>query len=79
MATPTPTVDTERITGMTTTTTPETRGRIAYTAYGRITGFKNFQGDEMPTFDNLPPQIKRAWITAANVIWDLATKGNATL
>lgn len=62
-----------------TTTTPESRARIAYTAYGRVTEFKNFRGDPMPVFDELPEQIKQAWIAAAGVIWDLATTGRAVL
>ena len=62
-----------------TTTTPESRARIAYTAYGRITDFKNFQGNPMPVFDDLPEQIRKAWESAAGVIWDLATTGRATL
>lgn len=64
---------------MTTTTTPESRARIAYTAYGRKTGFKNFRGDPMPAFDDLPETIRDAWIAAAGVIWDLATTGRATI
>ena len=62
-----------------TTTTPESRARIAYTAYGKVTGFKNFQGNPMPLFEDLPPQIKEAWISAAGTIWDLATTGTATI
>jgi hypothetical protein len=62
-----------------TTTTPESRARIAYTAYGRKTGFKNFRGDPMPTFDELGETIQAAWIAAAGVIWDLATTGTATI
>ena len=62
-----------------TTTTPESRARIAYTAYGRKTDFKNFMGNPMPIFDELPEPIREAWIAAAGVIWDLATTGRATL
>jgi len=62
-----------------TTTTPESRARIAYAAYGRVTGFKNFRGDPMPIFDDLPEQIQEAWKKAANTIWDLATTGQATI
>jgi hypothetical protein len=62
-----------------TTTTPESRARIAYTAYGRVTDFKNFQGNPMPMFDDLPDRIKEAWISAAGTIWDLATTGKATI
>lgn len=62
-----------------TTTTPESRARIAYTAYGRKVDFKNFQGGPMPVFDDLPERIRGAWIAAAGVIWDLATTGHAQI
>ena len=62
-----------------TTTTRESRARIAYIAYGRVTGFKNFRGDPMPAFDDLPDQIRQAWEAAAGVIWDLGTTGKAVL
>lgn len=62
-----------------TTTTPESRARIAYTAYGKVTDFKNFQGDPMPLFDELPEKIRDAWVASAGVIWDLATTGRATI
>jgi hypothetical protein len=62
-----------------TTTTPESRARIAYTAYGRVTGFRNFLGEPMPDFDNLPPKIQEAWTNAARVIWEIATTGRTEL
>lgn len=62
-----------------TTTTPESRARIAYTAYGRKTAFKNYRGEPMPAFDELSETIQAAWIAAAGVIWDLATTGTATI
>lgn len=62
-----------------TTTTPESRARIAYTAYGRVTDFKNFRGEPMPAFDDLPLKIREAWEKAANTIWDLAKTGRATI
>lgn len=62
-----------------TTTTPESRARIAYTAYGRKTDFKNYRGEPMPAFDDLGETIQQAWIAAAGVIWDIATTGRATL
>jgi hypothetical protein len=62
-----------------TTTTPESRARIAYTAYGRKVNFKNYRGEPMPPFDELGEQIQGAWIAAAGVIWDLATTGRATI
>jgi hypothetical protein len=62
-----------------TTTTPESRGRIAYTAYCRKVGFRGINGDELPSFDDLPDAIREAWIGSAGVIWDLATTGKATI
>lgn len=63
----------------TTTTTPESRARLAYTAYGRTVGYKNFQGDQMPVFDELPQQIRKAWENAARVIWEIATTGKSVV
>lgn len=37
----------------------------AYLAYGKVTDFKNFQGNPMPEFADLPPTIQAAWIAAA--------------
>jgi hypothetical protein len=36
----------------------------AYRAYSASTGNKNFRGDPMPTFDDLPQPIKTAWEAA---------------
>jgi hypothetical protein len=36
----------------------------AYTAYGRVTDFKNFAGGEMPSWEVLPAQIRLAWTAA---------------
>jgi hypothetical protein len=62
-----------------TTTTPETRAQIAYTAYGKAVGFKAHDGNDMPMFASLPPKRQAAWAAAADVIWSLATTGRATL
>jgi hypothetical protein len=62
-----------------TTTTRESRARIAYTAYGRTVNFKDHRGEPMPLFDDLTPAVREAWIVSANVIWDLATTGHASL
>jgi hypothetical protein len=44
----------------------------AYREYGRITDFKNFRGEPMPEFKNLPEKIQKAWRSAvAQVILDL--------
>jgi hypothetical protein len=64
---------------MRTSTDPESRARIAYTAYGRVTEFKNSLGEPMPTFDALPPKIREAWINAARVVWEIATTGTTTV
>jgi hypothetical protein len=38
----------------------------AYARYGAVTDFKNFQGNPMPKFDELPDTIKRAWEAAVS-------------
>lgn len=55
--------------------------RLAYAAYGKTTDFKNFQGNPMPEFDNLPEKIKEAWSAActsvaADVVEEIAEKVN---
>jgi len=62
-----------------TTTTPESRAQLAYTAYGKAVDFRNKDGDEMPPWHELPEAIQAAWVSAAGVIWDLATTGHATM
>jgi hypothetical protein len=42
--------------------------KAAYKAYGKTTGNKNYQGLEMPTWDNLTPTIRSAWINAAQEV-----------
>lgn len=41
---------------------------LAYNAYGSVTGFKNYQGQPMPSFDQLPETIKQAWERAARTV-----------
>lgn len=38
--------------------------RTAYDAYGASVEWKNYQGLPMPTFEDLPPRIKDAWVAA---------------
>ena len=38
----------------------------AYNAYGGVTDFKNFQGNPMPKWEELPPKIQEAWQAACN-------------
>jgi hypothetical protein len=33
----------------------------AYQAYGSVTNWKNYKGDPMPSFEELPPKIQEAW------------------
>jgi hypothetical protein len=40
-------------------------GEIAYQAYGQTTDFKNFQGNPMPKWEELPDKIKEAWMNAS--------------
>lgn len=61
-----------------TTTTPESRARIAYTAY-----LRGVHGTAVPpsspTFDELPAREREGWRKASGVLWDLATTGRATI
>lgn len=43
----------------------ETRASNLYHAYGSVTDFKNFQGNPMPEWSDLPDKIKAAWEAAA--------------
>ncbi|MER7697026.1 hypothetical protein [Streptomyces sp. NPDC096095] len=40
----------------------------AYAAYARATGNKNFQGDPMPAWADLPAPISAAWQLAAEAV-----------
>lgn len=40
----------------------------AYRAYAASTGGKNFRGDPMPAFDQLPDAIRTAWEVAARQV-----------
>lgn len=42
--------------------------RVAYAAYGKRTDNKNFRGEEMPKFDELPETIREAWRDAAAAV-----------
>lgn len=61
-----------------TTTTPESRARIAFIAYCRAR--YGVEGAMlMPLFDQLPDEERAGWLKASDVLWKLATTGQATL
>ncbi len=65
---------------MATITTPESRGRIAYTAYCKslvLQGQRTW--DQLPPFDRLVLHDRDAWMRAADVLWTLATTGGFEL
>lgn len=43
-------------------------GEIAYIAYGNYVEWKNFQGERMPDFADLPPKIQNAWRVSAEAV-----------
>ncbi len=45
---------------------PVALARETYHAYGQVTGFRNFQGNPMPGWDDLGESIQAAWIAAAD-------------
>lgn len=42
------------------------RAMAAYAAYGKTTDFKNFQGNPMPAWADLPDKIREAWVNASD-------------
>lgn len=50
--------------------------RLAYSAYGSHVGWKNFQGDRMPYFEDLTPTIKDAWQASAEFVVKYVTRKN---
>lgn len=62
-----------------TTSTPETRGQICYTAYCKRVDFKSVHGEDLPMWHEVRADLRAAWIAAADVIWQLATTGSATI
>jgi hypothetical protein len=50
---------------------PEELAKNAYLQYGSVTDMKNYQGNPMPDFENLPDKIKEAWKLAAIYCYDL--------
>lgn len=46
----------------------DTLARLAYTAYGSATGYRNFRGEPMPEFDDLGASIQNTWRTATQAV-----------
>lgn len=42
----------------------------AYRAYGQSTGNKNFRGEEMPKWEELPEPIRTAWKAAVKFVFE---------
>lgn len=57
-----------------TTIHGKTYEETAYEAYGKVTDFKNFQGNPMPAFKDLPEKIQEAWKAAAQAIYDVTVE-----
>jgi len=57
-----------------TTTTPESRGLIAYVAYGRLLD-GGARPLTRPAFASLRTHEQDAWVAAAGRVWSLATEG----
>jgi hypothetical protein len=45
--------------------------KAGYEAYAASTGNKNFRGEEMPKFEELPESVINAWIAAVCHVCDL--------
>lgn len=48
--------------------------RIAYEAYAKVTGGKNFLGEPMPEWSSLPQPIRDAWDAATGAVIDAWSK-----
>ena len=47
----------------------------AYQAYGESTEWKNFRGDKMPEWEELPESIQKAWRAASIAVVEHWPKG----
>lgn len=50
-------------------------GKHAYKVYARTTDNKNYQGNEMPMWEDLTPTIQQAWMNAADAIVEVSKEG----
>jgi hypothetical protein len=42
--------------------------KAAYAAYAQVTEWKNYQGYQMPQYENLSEKIQQAWIAACKEV-----------
>jgi hypothetical protein len=54
--------------------TSEDLAITAYQAYGDAVEWKNFRGEPMPRFDELPDRIRLAWQKACEAVVPLASE-----
>jgi hypothetical protein len=46
----------------------EPLAKLAYQAYGKVTDGKNYQGQPMPAWEDLPEEIREAWAAAVTEV-----------
>jgi len=51
--------------------------RLAYAAYGAHTDNKNFQGNPMPEWHDLPRKIRQAWCKASSAVVNITASALA--
>ena len=49
----------------------------AYGHYGAVVDFKNFRGEPMPEFDELPENIRKAWHDATRFAYNQGSAAQA--
>ena len=49
--------------------------KSAYLAYAAVTDNKNFRGEEMPKYEDLPDRIKDAWNAAVRQVGSIYESG----
>lgn len=56
---------------------PDLMGKVAYQAYGESTGGKKHDGTPLMTWEELRPDIQKAWIAAGSCsarLWEIANR-----
>jgi hypothetical protein len=73
---PVETIPTQKVYEAHPTTELNDLGREAYNAYGLVTQFKNYRGEPMPAWENLPVETMSAWVAAADHIRHITSEEN---